>query len=121
MIDVADIASMLRAGRFDLSREALTQADIQAHLAARLPMGVLLEREKVMGPADRPDFLIDGRIVIEVKVKGAAPASLRLQLQRYAAYPQVEGIVLATGKSVALPAEIRGKPVHIVYLGAGWL
>lgn len=121
MITAPELRSLLALGRFDLAVEARTQNDIATFLAGRLPLGCLLEREKVLSPGERPDFLVDGRIVIEVKVGRIARAPIWRQLERYARRPEVEAIILATGRSVGASGTILGKPVLTLSLGAAWL
>lgn len=121
MISAADIAALIRTGRFTLAPEAECQAEMEAFLAARLPMGCSLSREHRLSGADRPDFLIDGRHVVEVKVRGAQRRAIERQLKRYAAHPEVESLILATNVSVVLAPMIGGKPTFVVSLGRAWL
>lgn len=115
---VNDIASVIGRGCFPLTRESDLQIEMDAYLRAAFP-GVEISREHRLGPADRPDWLIDGRFVVEAKIRSASRPLIARQVQRYAAYPHVEGIVLATGKSI-LPIAAR-VPVVIVHLGRAWL
>lgn len=121
MITASELRSLLASGRFELTRETDTQNDIHAFLAARLPLGCLLEREKVLGPRDRPDFFVDGRIAVEVKVKGQQRRAIWRQLERYAGHGCVEAIILATGVAMGPDARLMGKPVLMLSLGAAWL
>ncbi len=121
LITGAEICRLLAMGRFDLSHEKATQAAIELHLAARLPLGVLMEREKRLSAADIPDFLIDGRIAIEIKVRKLQRPQVLRQLERYAACADVEEIVLATSKGLSVPARINGKPAFHLSLGRAWL
>lgn len=81
--------------------------------------GFVYEREKRAGRADRFDFLIDGRIVIEAKVDGSLPAALR-QVDRYLQHEDIDGAVIASANQWARcnpsRTELRGKPVAIVHL-----
>jgi len=77
--------------------------------------GISFEREVRLSPTDRPDFMV-GSIAVEVKVKGSQ-SSVERQLTRYALLPAVSEIVLVTTRRQhVVPAEIHGKPVHIVHL-----
>lgn len=117
---VQSILEALGRGRFPLSREADCQAAIDEWLHAQLP-GVEISREHRLGPGDRPDWLIDGRFVVEAKLggRGQQRRAIARQIGRYLAYDQVEAVVLATG--VSMPP-LRGvKPIHIVSLGRAWL
>lgn len=117
---VKDIADLLGRGCFPLKRETDSQRKIEEHLRAGLP-GVEVSREHRLSDRDRPDFLVDGRFVVEIKVHGAVRAKIVKQLERYAEHDLVEGLVLATGRSIVLPATINGKPLRVVNLGEAWL
>lgn len=120
MIHPANVAALLSKGRFSLTVEKQTQAEIEAFLREQLPEA-LIEREKRLGGGDIPDFLIDGAVVVEVKVHGASKPGLRRQLERYAAYDCVQALILVTGVAVALPRPTTGKPLFVVSLGRSWL
>lgn len=121
-ISLDPICRVLASGRFNLTNEAATQQDIQDLLNVMLPEGWTVEREVRLSPADRPDFLIAGRVVVEVKVKRSwsAPGVLK-QIARYAAHPQITGVVLASNRAMAVPDRINGKPLRFVPLGRAWL
>ncbi|MBI1405691.1 MAG: hypothetical protein GC145_06150 [Caulobacter sp.] len=121
MITPSELRSLLAGGRFDLSREALTQADIETWLAARLPLGCLLEREVRLGPRDRPDFMVDGRLAIEVKIKHQQRRAIWRQVERYVAHDRVEAVVLASNVAMGGDTVLNGKPVLVLGLGAAWL
>jgi hypothetical protein len=92
------------------------EEQLQEHLAQVLaPLG--FTREVIAG-ADRFDFAADG-LIVEVKV-GGTPATVIRQLLRYAARPDVSGLVLAATKASlgATPDTLSGKPVAIARL---WL
>ena len=114
----AVVVKVLRVSRMRASSEAALQHSIEEVLkAGRFPY----EREKALGPKDRPDFLLaDGRVVLEAKVKYGKRAIYR-QLTRYAAHPQVTTLILVTGTASGMPAAINGKPVMVVPLGLGAL
>lgn len=122
----ADVAALLSTGRFTLSRESETQAEIETFLAARLPLGCGLSREHWLSARDRPDFLIDGRTVVEVKVRGQSRREIARQVERYAAHDCVEAVVLATNVAMQARADgfagiVGGKPLYVVHMGRGWL
>lgn len=76
-------------------------------------------RAPVIHPVDRVDFLID-RVGIELKVDGSWAAVLR-QLDRYAASPDLDALVLVTTRrSIAreMPPLLRGKPLVSISLGS---
>jgi hypothetical protein len=69
--------------------------------------------------AERIDFMV-GRVGIELKVDGGNAEVLR-QLDRYAASPDVDALVLITSRRrlvAGLPAELRGKPLVGIHVGA---
>ena len=71
------------------------------------------------GKPDRPDFAIPtdgGLLVVEVKVKGAAP-EVEAQLARYAWHDRVCGVVLVTTRAVhVMSAIVGGKPCAVACL-----
>lgn len=115
------VAQAIRCGRFDLSTEAATQAGIHQLLVEQLGEHQV-SREHRLGPGDRLDFLVAGCIVVEVKRfrRTTARQAMR-QLERYAAYPEVTELVLATGQAVGFPGHVGGKRLITVNLGRGWL
>ncbi len=77
-----------------------------------------VEREFRLSDRDRPDFLIDGSVAVEVKMRASGAAVLS-QLARYASDRRVEAIVVATPRLSSLagmPSEILGVPVRMVAL-----
>lgn len=83
-----------------------------------LALGPTTIREYPLPPHGIVDFFALSKIAVEVKVRGARNAVLR-QLARYATHTSVEGIVLVTTRSVlrAMPKDICGKPLAVVYVG----
>ncbi len=76
--------------------------------------GFRVEREFRLSARDRPDFLIEGCVAVEVKMRASGSAVLS-QLARYAADRRVKAIVVATPRLSSLsgmPAEILGVPVR---------
>ncbi len=114
----AIVASLLRTARLASSNEAALQISIRDVLtAAKFDF----EREKALGPRDRPDFLLaGGAIVLEAKARYPKKQIYR-QLERYAAHDGVEVLILVTATAMGMPATINGKPVHVVSLGMGAL
>ena len=119
-VDEVDLAAFLAIGRFDLSTEAAAQTAIHAHLVGEYGAG-RVQREFRLSKTDRPDFLVDGRIVVEVKVKGARKMDAYKQLERYAKHERVTHLILATSQSMNLPSIIGGKPARLLSLGRAWL
>lgn len=84
--------------------------------------GFVIEREPRLSQSDRPDFLVAGRVVVEVKPKAPRSAVLQ-QLGRYAGHEQVQAIVLASTSFTTLRnmrLTIHGVPVYPAVLrGSG--
>lgn len=118
-LDLIAVAAVLRAARYHYANEDQLQQGIAVVLARR---GIAADREVRLSPADRIDFLLTGcPIGIEVKVDGQAAAVWR-QLRRYAASPQVSGLLLATTRTkheVDAPSHLDGVPVHVLVLRGG--
>jgi hypothetical protein len=115
---VKDIAELLSRFRFTLKPESVLQVEMDGVLREGFP-GVEVLREHRLGPTDRPDWLVDERFVVEAKIRSAGRRLIERQILRYAAYPHIEGIVLATGKS--MPPIAARVPVLIVSLARGWM
>lgn len=111
MIDA--IAVALSSRRFSFTSESELQEGIADVLGQE---GFSFEREAVLAPGDRVDFLV-GAVALEVKVDGA-PSAVLGQLHRYAQCPRVEALLLVTSRATlrGVPAELAGKPCRAVYL-----
>ncbi|HTK34567.1 MAG TPA: hypothetical protein VL358_04665 [Caulobacteraceae bacterium] len=122
-LTVQGVARHIAMARCSLTRETTTHVELDGYLRRVLAPGVLIEREVRLSPADRPDFVIDGRIVVEVKLKrpGNRPETVLRQLGRYAEHDGVEAIILASNLAMTVPAALNGKPVLFVSLGRAWL
>jgi hypothetical protein len=84
--------------------------------------GEVTDREVILGPRDRIDFLLPDGVGIEVKVAGQAGDVLR-QLVRYAASPRVAGLLLVTTRRrhvQGLPTAVAGKPLCPLLLRGGF-
>jgi hypothetical protein len=108
---VAAVRTAVESNRFRWSDED----DVQEALA-QLLTDVGARREVVLSGRDRVDLLV-GRVGVEVKVDGA-PNAVARQLQRYAASPAVDHLVLVTSvaRHRALPDTIGGKPLTVMSL-----
>jgi len=115
------ILHSLRSRKFRFSSEADLQDGIE--LALKVD-DIPYEREYRMGPLgeDRIDFLVAGDIGLEVKFQGS-PIEVARQLLRYAAFPAIGALVLATGKLRLgrLPEVLLGKPISVLGLWKGFL
>lgn len=113
MTSAAQLTSMLRSARLIASSEHALQQSLDDILSFA---GEVFEREARLSPGNRIDFLVDGGIGIEAKVKYGRRAIYR-QLARYAAEQAITSIVLVTGTALGLPASINGKPIFMVSIG----
>lgn len=113
------LSEKLRLQRFCTVQEKQTQIEIEQFLAVS---GYIFEREKRLSNRDIPDFFIvspHGCLVLEVKTRFPRRQIFR-QLERYASYDSVDGLILLSGTSMGLPNMINGKPCALVSLGEGW-
>ena len=114
-----DIVRLLERYQFDLSTEKHLQAAIES---AFVENGIVFEREKRLSPRDIPDFLVEGGVVVECKLRGKSrKIDVYQQLMRYAAHPKVTAIVLASNNVMGLPQEIDSKPLYAASLSRGWI
>lgn len=109
----SDLVLLLRRGRYRIGTEALLQISIAEHLAAA---DVAFEREYRLAPAERIDFLVDGGLGVEAKVR-CPPRQIYRQLERYARHAEINALVLISGTATGLAPSILGKPVFFVSLG----
>lgn len=104
----------LQQFRFQITSEAELQEAVAAALATD---GFKFEREVVLGPGDRIDFVVelDGcRVGIECKVKGS-PAEILRQVHRYVCHEQLAALILVTTRvRHAVPSMMNEKPVEIL-------
>lgn len=107
-----------------ISRTPLVQSneiDVQAKISDLLTLhNVRHKREVVLGPGDRPDFMLEGGIALEVKLRASKRAIYR-QCERYCQYDQVNGLILVSATAMGFPEEIHGKSTWVASLGGGWL
>ncbi len=114
-----EIVRLLRCCRFDLSSEKHLQEGVEQAFKDK---GLVFEREKRLSQQDIPDFFVAGGVVVECKMRNKArKMAIYQQITRYAAYPEVTAVVLASNVSMGLPPEINGKPIYAASLSAGWL
>lgn len=110
-----DIAALLRLKRMRFSTELELQDRIQSILSGA---GYGFTREAPLSDQDRIDFEVGG-VGIEVKTDSSVSAVIR-QLHRYAQHGRIASLVLVTSRSkhLAVPHEISGKLVEVVFTGA---
>lgn len=112
------LVRLIQRLRLDLSSEKQVQEQIEQALSAE---GIVFEREKRLSPLDIPDFLIESGIVVECKMRRARKMDIYRQLRRYATYPEVRALILASNLVMGLPPELNGKPVFAASLSRGWI
>lgn len=116
---IAEVVRLVQRSRLDLSSEKHLQEGVAAALQAA---GIDFEREKRLSSKDIPDFFIAGGVVVECKMRNKSKKmDIFRQLVRYAAYPEVSAIILASNVSMGLPPAIEGKPVYAASLSHGWI
>lgn len=109
------LAELLSGHRFRYD----TEKDLQAGIARVLTdAGIPFEREVQIGDAGRIDFIVDGGIGIEVKIKGALTA-MTIQVHKYTRQDVLKELVIATTRSQLrrVPEEMNGKRVVVAWLG----
>jgi hypothetical protein len=105
-----DIERAIVTRRFAFSSEE----DLQAGIAVALTEeGLPFQREVVLSPHDRIDFLCPDGLGIEVKV-GWSISALTRQLHRYAQLEAIAALVVVVTQTrlLNLPLEISGKRLH---------
>lgn len=110
------IADMIGAVEYRYANEDELQAAISEVL-----VDIPHEREVRLDSQNRVDLLVDGDIVVEVKVKSTGPQVWR-QMARYALLDSVAELILVTTRSRHMPPvtgagfDLSGKPVYVVWL-----
>lgn len=114
------IIRILGQRAFDYVDESVCQEQIENHLKE---LNTLFEREFQLDKYSRIDFYFPrSKIGLEVKAgKVWSKKEVFRQLERYAQYENVSGIILATGRMQGLPPVINQKPIRIFSLGAAHL
>lgn len=100
----------IQRGEYDLHH--LVMACLEAH-------GIACEHEVRLAPRCRID-LMAGAVGIEMKRGKPEKARLLAQLNRYAACPQVEALLVVCERNIDLPHTIGGKPVAVLCLNRLW-
>lgn len=114
----AQITAIYRAltgRRYRPVNETRVQHDVAIALA---DTGLHVAAEHRLSSRDRPDFIVAGRIAVEVKIKGSTNDVLR-QLARYAQHHTVAAVILATTSrrlAATAPTTLSGKPVQVCVL-----
>lgn len=93
MTSVEELVKLIRAHKFHFKDESDLQDGIEQVLKKA---GVAYEREKRLGDLGIIDFLIDGRMGVEVKIKGSPSAVARQVLGYLDAKAVEEMVVIST-------------------------
>jgi hypothetical protein len=111
------VLSALRAHRYQFGSEAELQEGVEIVLEQA---GISFVREEQLDARNRIDFLV-GDVGIECKIDHSS-ADLIRQLWRYAGTGKVRELVVVAGKLRlgALPLEIQGVRVHVVFAVRGF-
>ena len=78
------------------------------------------EREYRLDGSNIVDFMLPGKIAIEVKIKGSRREIFK-QCERYCHFDEVSELILITNRSIGFPKEINRKPCYVMALGRSWL
>lgn len=103
-------------------RAPIQQGEYDLHrlvMAALEEAGIPYLHEYVLGPRCRIDLMCGG---VGIEVKRGRPERGRLiaQLSRYAAFPEIRGLIVVAERSVSLPRTLGGKPVQLLCLNRLW-
>lgn len=113
-VTLDQLVGLLAAYRFTYTSERELQDGIEAVLRAHR---VSHRREHGLSGADRPDFVVEERLIIEVKTQGSFAEMLR-QGARYGRHPNVSGILVVGTPHwlTRVPPNLSGKPVRALRL-----
>lgn len=106
------LRTAIAAHRFSFS----TEDELQRGIAEALTIaGIEFRREVVLTRQDRIDFLLPGKIGVEVKTEGSISALTR-QLHRYAQLDDIAVLVVVLGRVrlMNLPAMMNEKAIHLI-------
>lgn len=95
-----------------------TESDLQERVAAVLSdLGLTYEREFVLDPQNRIDFLV-GSIGVEIKTNSTL-AQVSRQVHRYLSFDSVQSILLVTTKTThkGLVRAMQGKNLDVLVVG----
>ena len=92
----------------------------QAIALALNASGIAYDREYRLGPRNRIDFFLSGGIGIEAKRGKPNRKAVLHQLERYASYASITGLIVVIEASIVLPLVLSGKPLEIINLHKLW-
>jgi hypothetical protein len=116
------LTTLLSSYRFVVASEQELQRSVAQALRVER---VAFAEEVSLGAGERIDFLCEGGIGLELKIKGS-PSEVLLQLQRYAASEAVTELVLVTTRiqhhaMLGSQRTVGGKPLRVVRVAGGFL
>jgi hypothetical protein len=120
VVEITQIVQALSKLRFTINVEKILQHEMHDALK-KIVDPALIQREYHLDKNSIPDFFIDNRIAIEVKIKGASKRSIYKQCERYCEFEQVKQLILATSLTMGFPEEINGKDCYFINLNRAWL
>ena len=113
-IDTQAMRTLLTRRRLPAATELVLQDAIAAAFTAE---GVAFERELVLSPKDRIDFLCAEGVGVEVKIGGSLSDVTR-QLHRYAQSDRIASLVLVSNRMrlLTIPRVLNGKRIDFIHL-----
>jgi len=117
MTTIEEIKEVLAGKKLPLKNEKRLQFELELMF---IEAGLTFEREHRLSDEDVVDFLFEGGIAMECKLKEGKMAIYK-QLERYAKHQAVEKIVLITNTAMGLPESINGKDSYLISLGEAWM
>lgn len=118
-MDVAELVRALRKVRYRLGTERRLQESVSENLQALVGENRFKAEAKI-GPRERIDFLVNGGIGIECKLK-CGRRDIYRQLTRYAGCESINSLILITNTAMGLPEAIDDVPLYYVSLGRALL
>ncbi len=117
MENVISALKTLRVGV--ISDEYILQQKIAEVLLSK---NIPFEKEYVLGPRNRVDFLTSEGVAIEVKKGKPNHTSLILQVNRYADFDEVKSVIIVIETSIRDPIHktYNGKPCSVIGLRKLW-
>lgn len=112
-----ELLKLFSSVRFRLETEKQLQSEIYAELNSKFSS---VKREVPLDPKNIIDFIVNENCGLEIKLDGSKKA-IYYQCERYTAFQEIDILVLATNKSVTLPAQINGKRCFAINLSKAWL
>ncbi|NMA36754.1 MAG: hypothetical protein GX942_00450 [Papillibacter sp.] len=120
MADMEKILAALKNLRIGM---VIEEYDLQASVAEVLTAyGIAYKKEYYLGLGNRVDFMTEDGIAIEIKKGKPNRTRLINQIERYAVFDEVAGIIVVVETSLRIPPTktISGKPCAILGLKKLW-